>query len=164
MYFAIISLGLSIFFRLMLWPAMSRLRSINEQIENKKAGIKRCLQVLAYKERIIADRKKYASFLKKIEDPEEDAMTLMKEIERIANKSGLYVSDMKPAGVKNEKNGAKRILVNLACEATMEQLIEFIYGMETSSQLITIERYQISPKTKGSSIAQCLLVVAKISL
>jgi len=44
----------------------------------------------------------------------------------------------------------------------MEQLVEFIYNMENSNSLISIEKYQITPKAKESSVAKCSISVYKV--
>ncbi|PIQ86101.1 MAG: hypothetical protein COV73_05065 [Candidatus Omnitrophica bacterium CG11_big_fil_rev_8_21_14_0_20_43_6] len=39
-------------------------------------------------------------------------------------------------------------MINLNCEAQMEQLVNFMYNMENSSSLLSIEKYQLAPKAK----------------
>jgi len=43
----------------------------------------------------------------------------------------------------------------------MEQLISFMYEVEASLKWLSIEKYEITPKSKDSSIAKCNLVVSK---
>jgi Tfp pilus assembly protein PilO len=88
-------------------------------------------------------------------------VSLLKEIESFANKSSVYLVDMKPAGLK-PSDSSKKYLISLNCEAQMEQLSDFMYNIENSNKLLTIEKYQISPKSKESSVVRCSMSIAKI--
>ena len=44
----------------------------------------------------------------------------------------------------------------------MEQLVDFMYNIENSDKLLMIEKYQISPKSKESSVAKCAMSISKI--
>ena len=44
----------------------------------------------------------------------------------------------------------------------MPEVVKFLYSVENSGKLMTIEKYVISPKEQGSSIAQCRLTVSKV--
>ncbi|MCM8757859.1 MAG: type 4a pilus biogenesis protein PilO [Candidatus Omnitrophica bacterium] len=92
---------------------------------------------------------------------EDDTTSILKELERLANKSGVYIVDIKPAGLRQEGN-FKKYVINLSCEVQMEQLVEFMYNIESSHKLLTIERYQISPKSKETSIASCTMTITKL--
>jgi Tfp pilus assembly protein PilO len=92
---------------------------------------------------------------------DEQVTQVLKELESLASKSSVYLVDMKPGGIK-ESGSSKRILINLNCEAQMEQLVDFMYNMENSSSLISIEKYQLTPKAKESSVAKCNISVYKV--
>ena len=114
--------------------------------------------------RIEAEAKKYASFASKVEAEEEAMTAFLKEIEELANKSSLYVVDMKPQGVKEDKNKSIKYMITLSCEGQMEQVMNFMYNVENSSSLLTVERYQLGPKTRESSIAQSSMSISKIAV
>jgi Tfp pilus assembly protein PilO len=69
---------------------------------------------------------------------------------------------MKPSGLKEEKDNTKKYLVSLSCEGQMEQIMDFMYNVENSRKFLTIEKYQISPKTKESSVINCTMTISKI--
>jgi hypothetical protein len=46
----------------------------------------------------------------------------------------------------------------------MEQVPTFFQGIESSTKLLKIEKYQIQPKTKDSSIARCAVTIYKTVL
>jgi len=58
----------------------------------------------------------------------------------------------------------KKYSLSLTCEAQMEQLADFMYNIEMANQLLTIDKYEISPKAKESSVARCNITLSKIIL
>jgi hypothetical protein len=148
--------------RAIISPVFSKVKSLNQEIQDKQIEIKKNLKVLSQKDRILAESSKYSSFLSDSGLSDDEQITLvLKELESLASKSSVYLVDMKPAGVK-ESGSSKRIMINLNCEAQMEQLVDFMYNMENSSSLISIEKYQLAPKSKDSSVAKCSMSVYKV--
>jgi len=160
-YAAISFLSLTLLDRLIISPVYSKIKSLNEEIQEKESIIKKNLRILSQKDRISSETAQYASFLNNAKSQEEEATSLLKEIEGLANKAGVYLVDMKPGGLK-DKGLSKQYLINLNCESQMEQLAEFMYNIENSNRLLTIEKYQISPKSKESSVVRCSMSIAKI--
>lgn len=161
-YIAVFFVSLTVLDRLIISPVFSKIRSLNEAIQEKEANIKKNLRILAQKDRITTESAKYSTFLGDAQEKEEEQITLvLKEIESLANKSSVYLVDMKPGNV-NEAAGSKKITVNLNCEAQMEQLVDFMYNIENSNSLLSIEKYKVIPKSKESSVAKCSISVYKI--
>lgn len=147
--------------RLVLGPILVRIDTLNKEINEKQIAINRYLQILAQKEKIKQQANRLSVFLEHLKTKEEEVTPILKEIERLANKSAVYLVDMKPAGIR-QSGGFKKYLVNLSCEAQMQQLVEFMYNIESSHKLLTIEKYQITPKSKETGVASCTMTVAKI--
>jgi cell division protein FtsL len=161
-YAAVFTVALLIFDRAIISPVFYKIRSLNKEIRDKQSDIKKNLRILSQKDRILAQGTKYGSFLGNSQITDDEQVTLLlKELESLASKSSVYLVDMKPSGIK-ESGSSKKILINLNCEAQMEQLVDFMYNIENSSSLISIEKYQITPKTKESSVAKCSISVYKV--
>ncbi|MDD5466054.1 MAG: GspMb/PilO family protein [Candidatus Omnitrophica bacterium] len=160
LYAVVFFVSLVILERLIISPVFSKMKSLDKEIQAKESGIRGNLRILAQKDRILAENAKYSSFLNSSEPGEDQAASLLKEVEDYADKASVYLIDMKPSSVK-ETGASKKYLINLNCEAQMEQLVIFMYNIENSKELLTIERLQISPKAKESSIAKCSMVISK---
>ena len=163
-YSAVFVVLLLLLDRSIIYPVYSKIKSLNTQIKDKEIGIVKDMRILAQKERIEAEAKKYASYASQTEAEEEAMTAFLKEIEELANKSSLYVVDMKPQGVKEEKNKSIKYMITLSCEGQMEQVMNFMYNVENSNSLLTVERYQMGPKTRESSIAQSSMSISKIAV
>jgi len=162
-YIAAAVVSLIILDRLIIYPVLSKMRSLDEEIQQEKTLIQRDLHILAQKERIIQERKKYAAYSVQDLSTEEVTTLLLKEIGSLANKTSVYLIDIKPTGIK-EEDVYRKYLVNLSCEAQMEQIINFMYSIEDSNSLLKIEQYNISPKSEDSSIARCSMVISKTAI
>ncbi|MFA6216151.1 MAG: hypothetical protein WDL87_00655 [Candidatus Omnitrophota bacterium] len=160
LYAAIAVLSLTAMDRLMVSPFLSKMKSLDSDIQKKEKEIKNALHVLGLKNRITAEILQYASYVGGTQSEEEQVTLLLKEIEVLTSKSSVYLIDMKPAGAKNIGSCVK-YMVTVNIEAAMDKLIDFMYIIESSSKLLTIQKYQISPKTEGSNVAKCTMTIFK---
>ena len=161
-YAAVCAVSVVLLDQLVIYPVYTKMKSLNSQTKEREAAIRRDLHILAQKDRIASEAKKYSSFAGAGQSQDEDITLLLKEIETLANKSALYIIDMKPGAVKEDTDGTRRYQVSLNCEGQMEQIMDFIYNIENSSILLVVDRYQITPKSKESSIAKCSIGVSKV--
>lgn len=161
LYAAVLFVSLTLLDRLIISPIYSKMKSLDNEIRERESAIQKNHRIFAQKDRILSETAKYTPYLNNLKYSEEDMTVILKEIENLANKSSIYLIDLKPAGLK-EAGLNKKFVVNLECEAQMEQLTDFMYNIENSTKLLRIEKYQISPKSKESSIAKCSMSISKL--
>jgi len=147
--------------RAIISPIHSKMNSLDKEIQNKVGAIKRNLRILAFKDRIMSESARYSKYLHSIEFGEREMSSLLKEIEILANKSSVSLIDVKPQGMR-QIGGQKMYVVTIICEAQMEQVIDFMFRVESSTSLLLIGKYQILQKTRDSSIASVTLTINKI--
>ncbi|MBU2258472.1 MAG: hypothetical protein KJ926_05065, partial [Candidatus Omnitrophica bacterium] len=70
---------------------------------------------------------------------------------------------LKPSGIK-DMGPFKKYFITLSCEAQVEQLVGFFYGIENSDKLLSIDKYQLMPKSSESSVAKCSMTISKMTL
>lgn len=155
--------SLTLLDRLVVSPIFSKIKDLNEQIAQEETNIKKNLRILSQKDKIIAESKKFETYLASSQSGEEEITALLKDLEDLANKNSVYLIDMKPAGVK-EAGPVKKYIINLSLEAQLDQLAAFMYAVESSDRLSTIEKYQIEPKSRESSVARCSMTISKVAL
>ncbi|MBN3039802.1 MAG: type 4a pilus biogenesis protein PilO [Candidatus Omnitrophica bacterium] len=149
-----------VFKLLLIEPALTKMSEQDKEIADKKKIIKLDLRLLAIKDKVEEESKKYEGFLMQAGSAEEEVVLMQKEIQRLADEAGLYVGNIRPGEVE-EKGFFQTYLINVNCEGEMPQIVDFLYGLETSAVLLTVERYTITPKNENSSVAVCRLVVSK---
>ena len=160
-YFAVFFLSAAIIDRMIIFPVASKLAKLNKEIKDKEAAILMDKRVLLMKDRIINESSKYAPFFNTVTSEDEENTLLLKEIESLANKSSVYLVDIKPGGLK-KVGTSEKFMINLNCEAQMEQLVDFMYAIENSPRLLIIEKFQIGRKSGESSIARCTMTVSRM--
>jgi Tfp pilus assembly protein PilO len=149
--------------RMILGPVYSKVASLERQIRDEETAVKKSLLVLIDKERIIREGKEFMSFSVEAKNPEEEMTALLKEIQNIADKSSVALSYVKPGQVKSEK-GIKKYTANLECESQMEQIASFFHTVESSNRLLKVEKFEIQPKNRESSIARCTMTISRTVL
>ncbi|MFH1593560.1 MAG: hypothetical protein ABID09_02555 [Candidatus Omnitrophota bacterium] len=161
LYSAMVVISLTLLDRFIVNPIFLKIRTLSAEIEEEETEIKKNLRMLSYKDKIIAERDKYTVFIDKFSTEEEGLTSLLKEVEDMANKNSIYLIDMKPRGLSGSGESAK-YTISLNGEAQMEQIVEFMYNIENSQKLLTIEKYEISPKARESSVAKCSMIISKL--
>jgi len=156
-------ISLALLDRLILRPILSKVKSLNREIQSQEATIKKNLYILAKKDSILKEADEYVLYVTHEQSQEEEVLFLLKEIEKLANKASVYVIDIKSAGLE-EDGMFRKYLVKLNCEAQMEQITRFFYDVESSNKLLKIEKYDIKPKTEGSSVLRCTTSISKAVL
>jgi Tfp pilus assembly protein PilO len=154
---------LGIFFWNLIESFLSKNNAQNEEIASKNKLIQLDLALLAWEEGVKKETEKYKDYFSPVASAEEEITLTLTEIENLATQAGIYIGYIRPGEVTNE-GIFEKYLVNLSCEGQMPQIIAFLYSIESSKRLLTVEQYVVSPKTEGSSVAACRMTVAKIAI
>jgi hypothetical protein len=149
--------------RAIIGPIVSRTRTLDQAIIDKKAGIERDTKILSQKDSIEMRKAEYRAYSVLATTPEQDTSSLLKEVDALALKSSVNVADMKPQEPKTEQD-FKRYQVNVNCEAPFDKLIEFLYNIENSKKVLKIEKFTLSLKSKQDVTLKCMLTVSKVVL
>ncbi|MGE5308158.1 MAG: type 4a pilus biogenesis protein PilO [Deltaproteobacteria bacterium] len=161
LFVAIIAVGVSLVDRVIVRALWTRIRELDGKIEAREAGIRKDLKIMAQKQRIEIQQTKYRPFLGAQPTENEEFTLFLKEVDTLARDSGIYVVDMKPTGTKQAGDSVK-YMVNLNVEAEMGALVRFLYTIEDLNKLMTVEKYQVQPKSRDSQTAKCSMLVSKL--
>ena len=141
-------------------PMIRTLDSLNQQINNLQADIKRSMKLLSQKERISQELQAYAVYSVPHRSPEEETVALLKLIEELANRASVNLLYVKPAAGKTEEE-EKKYYATLECEGPMAQTVSFFYEVEHSNQLLKIEKYVLRPASKGSLVVKLAATISR---
>ena len=148
--------------RTVISPIFTQIEALNKETRQEEVAIKKNLRLLAQKDNILAQSSKFESYLNSSLSQDEEVTAMLKEIEDLANKNSVYLIDLKPGDIK-QSGATRKYMINLSLEAQMDQLAVFMYGVESSDRLFTIEKYQIEPKSRESSVARCTMVISRVA-
>lgn len=160
-YITIACVLIAFFDGFILKSIFSKVRSVEEEIKIKELQLKKDLKILARKDTITNDGQSYSVYSIEAKSQEEEISSVLREIEILASRAGVSLSDVKPEALKPEKI-IKRYSINLTCEANMEQLATFMFLIENSKILFTVDSYSITSKDKEKGILKCNMVISKI--
>jgi Tfp pilus assembly protein PilO len=149
------------FDRLVVGPIITKMKSLDEHIVQERELYRKNARIVAEKDKVAAVKKQLSGYSRKVGTQEEEVAFLLGEVEKIARKTSLYIVDMKPLGIQ-EDGVSRKYSVDLNCEAQMEQIMNFMYEIENSSMLFFVESFNITPKSKDSSVAKCNLRIANL--
>lgn len=153
--------GMALVDRVMIAPIALRLRLLDEKIGAQAELVKKNVRIVAEKDRVKATAREFSVYSRKAATHEEEVAFLLGEVENLARKNSLYVVDMKPLGTQEDKV-SRKYSVDLNCEAQMDQLVQFMHDVENSQKLFVVESFNMTSKSKDSSIAKCNMRIANI--
>lgn len=153
-------LGFLFIDRLVVAPIHDKLASVDQAIKDEETAIRKSLHVLVQKNRIASDSREFMQYSVEGKNPEEEMTSLLKEIESLADKASVSLIYVKPANTEKDRSITKH-LATLECESQMEQVAGFFHSIESSTKLLKIEKFEIQPKNRESSIARCSMTVSK---
>jgi len=143
-------------------PVLSKLGGLDEEIFVFQMKLRKGRIFLRQRDEILEEAQKYPN-LERIEagSDEEELARLLNYIEQTARNAQVSLSDVKPQQVKSDKV-SKSYVVELGAESLLNQLIEFIYQLQNSPQLLMIERIEMSPKEDNSPLLRSFVVIKRV--
>ncbi len=137
--------------RLILTPAIEGWKTRAEEIEKLESDIEKGKLLLEQKDRL-ARRWKEMIPLAFTENSAEAESKLLALVDQCGKNSGLQLKDLKPRVRKDSKKGDRMELTALG-EGGMEQIAGFLYELETASQALALEGFEItSNDDRGSQL------------
>lgn len=143
-------------------PAQEKFETLNNEIFAMQMKIRKAKTFLRQKDDILEESQKYPN-LEKMDagTDEEEIAQLLNFIEQGARDTGVRLSDVKPQQVQSDK-WSKRYVVELNAESGVSELIEFVYLMQHSEQLLKIDRIDTAPKEEQSGELRSFIVVTRV--
>ncbi|MFH1062066.1 MAG: hypothetical protein V1747_04180 [Candidatus Omnitrophota bacterium] len=158
---SIIFVLLALLDRAILHPIIDKMKSFEQEIKTTEYEMTKNIKILNQSARIEKEEKKYASYMKESGSEEEETAGLLRIVENLASTTNVYLVDLKPGGVEVSGN-LKKFIINVSCEAQMQQILSFMYAIESSEVLMHIAAFSMNPKAKDSDINRCEFLLNKI--
>ncbi len=145
-----------------LKPIEAKLGNLDSEIFSLQLKLRKAKIFVQQRDAVMEEAKKYPNLegMNARKDEEENA-ALLSFIEEEARKARVTLSDVKPQTTTGDRL-TKRYTVELSIESGMKELIEFIYHLQFSPQLLKVERVESAPKEEGSEILRSNLVMQRV--
>lgn len=146
MFYATIALILAALMQKFIFHSLGkRLEDLNRDILIQEKALRKSLRTYNLREKILDDYRKYGEYLRIEGSDEEITARLLKEIERLARKSEMYLGDIKPHPFQ-ETSYYKKFIIEIQTEGTMEELIRFLYYLHKSPLPLRVEKLALVGK------------------
>lgn len=154
----------AVFYIIVIEPFYKEWRSLGEEIERGSNALKRAQRVLETKDEIEKRYESYANFVAAPVTSDEGVMALMlSATERIARDASVAITTVKPLSVKEEER-YKVFTIRISTESTLGALAKFIYDMQSSKQLMKVERITLRAKEHQPDTIRGTLHITKLTI
>jgi len=161
-YAACVIVVVALMDRIFLGPAMSKIKTYDEEIGKEKEVIRGDLRLLSYRDRILSEEKAFRPlYLVKEKTAEEITASFLKKLELLAGESAINLIKVNPAESKQKKSHVE-YYANLDCEGKLEDMAKFMYAVDTSPELLKIVQLKVGAKKAGSEDVAANMTVMKI--
>jgi Tfp pilus assembly protein PilO len=154
-----------VFLAFILLPIVSRVNyrvgQLNGEIKKDEKLLAEYLRYMNQKGIVTSEYQKYEKFVKKSGSDEEEQTKMLGEIEQLARKTGVSIVNMKPLAPR-PVDYYKIYEVSIEAEGGMESLVDFVYQISQSAQLLRAEKVALNLKEKGSSVVKGVFSVTKV--
>ena len=152
-------------FRFLLVPVISKIKSVDKEIEGKKKATENSLLILARKDKIEEEGKKYKPYLEKIfsqKTAEEGTSSLEEKVDTLAEEAGIKLLETRSLGQEEETPFRKETL-GVECEGELDKILDFFSLVENSPpQLLRVEKFYLTPKGPRAPVAKCSVEISGV--
>lgn len=148
-------------------PIAHQFARLDESIASQEKRLARNLRTIApgSKDAVLKAYQEYGDTIPKRGSTAEEAAAMLAEIEKIASDLGVALASTKPREPKIEKD-FEEYKADIEVECKMKQLLSLLYGLESSPQLLRVERVALDLKEgeSGGSLRGALVVSKCVTL
>ena len=142
-------------------PINNKIKQINQEIKIIQAQLAFDLINVSQKKDIAHEYEKYARYQKDAGSDEEKMTIMLSALEDIGRDSGLTLLDIKPQQSDNITT-FKKFSIAVEAAGTVEQLISFLYKLNTSDNLFRVEKLRLNVRDKNAQQIKASIMVTKI--
>ncbi len=125
-----------------------KIKELSQQIKAEEADLKSGIEIENDKDKIRSEYRSYQSYLKVAENASEQEVIakFLKEIERMAQESGISIVNLSPQSQAESAAGYKKYNAELRAEGSPDKIYDFLYKIQNSALLIKLDKLNIAPK------------------
>lgn len=160
LYISIVVIGFVFIDKVILSPVMKVLDNLDKQTLVQEGELEKSVRIVNNEDSITAEYNKDVQNLKKSSSNEEEIAAMSSEIEELARKTSVLIKSIKPLSTE-ESSLYTKYKIDIEVETEMPYLMDFIYQLEKSPQLIKVDKISLSPQKKNSPVLKAFLVISK---
>lgn len=140
--------------RYFFMPVATKLSQRRQEIRTEEARLKTSLAIEKRKDRIISEYNQYQRYLEVKNDlsDAEIVTRFLKDIENIAQESGLSIITLNPQNQPDQSQGYRTYTADLRAEATLKQLLTFLHKIQDNQLLIKLDKLSVTAKDEQANM------------
>ncbi|MFH0840247.1 MAG: hypothetical protein V1883_04445 [Candidatus Omnitrophota bacterium] len=145
-------------------PIAGQWSELDRKIRDKEVVLRKYSRILRDKDNIEKQRTEYAKYFKSQKlTPEEESAVALSRIERSAHAAKVRITNIKPLSYKSFEYYNESTF-RVATESTLAELTKFIYDLQSSDQLLKVERMVLRAKENEPAVVKSILNITRISV
>ena len=145
-------------------PLVKRWNTLDEDIQEKSGLLVKHSRILRNKEEIERLHSEYTKYFQEERlSPEEESALALSNIEKLARNTNTHITNIKPLTTKDYENYTK-FTFRVTTESRIGELAKFIYNLQSSEQLLKIERMVLRAKERSPDTIKAILHINKVSV
>jgi hypothetical protein len=154
----------AIVYNFIIDPVIGQWNDLDKKIIDKEGVLKKHSRILRDRSNIEKLRAQHAKYfeLKRL-TPEEESAIALSLIEKTARETRVQITNIKPIAYKLFRNYNK-FTFRVSTESKMSELTKFVYDLQSSDQLLKVERMVLRAKENDPTIIKSMLNITKISV
>ena len=157
---SIIAVSLYFFYNIVYKPWRQMLDGYNQEKEKDRRILAKNSKLILQAEGIKDVYEKYFNLFQQKRSEEEQMSTIISQLEAIATEMRLHFSEIKPRKVKKSEF-CNIFSVSLAMEGSFPTIVEFLYKLQTQSNLFNIEEIHLEKNLPQDNSLQASLVISR---
>lgn len=160
----IVAALMALTYNFIIEPLAKQWNTLEEEIRDKEVLLTKHNRILRDKDEIQKLHSEHTRFFQKEKlTPDEESALALSAIEKLARGARTYIINIKPLTTKSYENYDK-FTFRVTTESRISELTKFIYDLQSSEQLLKIERMAIRAKERKPGIIKAILHITKISV
>lgn len=160
---AIIIVCFALVDRLVVNPINNRIKLIGQDIKVNEKELSLGMRNLSQKEIIQKQYFQNVSNLQNSGSDEETIAGMLSRIEGLARITNVSLVDIKPQSTQ-KIDFYKQYNVEITIEATMEDIVRFIYQLNAAPELLRVEKLRLNLKDKKSPYLKALVNISRVCI
>ena len=154
----------ALFYNMVVEPLSSLWKDLDNEIRESEILLAKHSRILRNREKINRTSKEFSRYFEEsVITPEEESALALGGIEKLARSSNVHITNIKPMGVRGYDNHSK-FTFKVTSESQITELVKFIYELQSSDQLLKVERMVLRAKERQANVIKAILHITKISV
>ncbi len=159
-YISILIVTIVFFDKIVINPLIVRIEKLNKEIFIQEKRLQKSLYLLSQEKLIISEYKKYTEHVKQVTSDGEEKSRLLAEIEKTARKASVLLKNVK-LDLKEGSGPYKKYTVEIETESKIAYLVDFIYLLEKSPQLLRVGSFYLTPIRDKSQVLRAQMTITE---